>query len=95
METPMTVYGYARVSTTDQSLDIQIAALSAAGCEKIRSEKQSGTSTKGRQELRTLLEFIGAGDVLTVTRIDRLARSIGDLQDIVRALKASQKYLKF
>ena len=86
--TPMTVYGYARVSTTDQSLDIQIAALKAAGCEKIRSEKVSGTSTNGRQELKTLLEFIDAGDVLIVTRIDRLARSIGDLQDIVRALKA-------
>ena len=84
----MTVYGYARVSTTDQSLDIQIAALRAAGCEKIRSEKQSGTSTNGRQELKTLLEFIDAGDELMVTRIDRLARSIGDLQDIVRALKA-------
>jgi DNA invertase Pin-like site-specific DNA recombinase len=84
----MTVYGYARVSTTDQSLDIQIAALKAAGCEKIRSEKQSGTTTNGRQELKTLLEFIDAGDVLMVTRIDRLARSIGDLQDIVRALKA-------
>ena len=84
----MTVYGYARVSTTDQSLDIQIAALKAAGCEKIRSEKVSGTSTKGRQELKTLLDFVGAGDVLIVTRIDRLARSIGDLQDIVRALKA-------
>ena len=86
--TPMTVYGYARVSTTDQSLDIQIAALKAAGCEKIRSEKQGGTTTNGRQELKTLLEFIDAGDVLMVTRIDRLARSIGDLQDIVRALKA-------
>ena len=85
--TPMTVYGYARVSTTDQSLDIQIAALKAAGCEKIRSEKVSGTSTNGRQELKTLLEFIDAGDVLMVTRIDRLARSIGDLQDIVRALE--------
>ena len=84
----MSVYGYARVSTTDQSLDIQIAALKAAGCEKIRSEKQSGTTTNGRQELKTLLEFIDAGDVLMVTRIDRLARSIGDLQDIVRALKA-------
>ena len=84
----MTFYGYARVSTTDQSLDIQIAALKAAGCEKIRSEKVSGTSTKGRQELQTLLDFVGAGDVLIVTRIDRLARSIGDLQDIVRALKA-------
>ena len=84
----MTVFGYARVSTTDQSLDIQIAALKAAGCEKIRSEKVSATSTDGRQELKTLLEFIDAGDVLIVTRIDRLARSIGDLQDIVRALKA-------
>lgn len=50
----MTVYGYARVSTTDQSLDIQIAELTAAGCEKVRSEKVSGTSTNGRQELKTL-----------------------------------------
>ena len=56
----MTVYGYARVSTTDQSLDIQIAALKAAGCEKIRSEKVSGTSTNGRQELKTLLDFVRA-----------------------------------
>jgi DNA invertase Pin-like site-specific DNA recombinase len=55
---------------------------------EIRSEKVSGISTNGRQELKTLLEFIDAGDVLIVTRIDRLARSIGDLQDIVRALKA-------
>ena len=86
ISTDLSVYGYARVSTTDQSLDIQIAALKVAGCEKIRSD--SATSTNGRQELKTLLEFIDAGDVLIVTRIDRLARSIGDLQDIVRALKA-------
>src|SRR3954451_13776210 len=90
----MTVYGYARVSTTDQSLDIQIAALKAAGCDKVRFEKVSGTSTEGRQELKTLLEFIDAGDVLVVTRIDRLARSIGDLQDIVRGLKAKGASLK-
>jgi DNA invertase Pin-like site-specific DNA recombinase len=64
----MTVHGYARVSTDDQSLDIQIAALQAAGCEKIRSEKQSGTTTNGRQELKTLLDFIDAGDVLMVTQ---------------------------
>jgi DNA invertase Pin-like site-specific DNA recombinase len=90
----MTVIGYARVSTTDQNLDIQEAALRAAGCEVIRSEKQSGTSTAGREQLHTVLEFLRPGDVLMVTRIDRLARSIGDLQDIVRAVKAKGAALK-
>jgi hypothetical protein len=64
--------GYARVSTFEQGLDLQIAALKAAGCDVVRAEKRSGTSTKGRDELRTILDFIRAGDVLTVTRIDRL-----------------------
>ena len=90
----MTVIGYARVSTTDQDLSIQEAALRAAGSDVIRAEKQSGTSTQGRAELRTVLDFIGKGDVLLVTRVDRLARSIGDLQDIVRALKAKGAILK-
>jgi DNA invertase Pin-like site-specific DNA recombinase len=90
----MTKVGYARVSSFGQDLDLQIAALKAAGCDVIRAEKRSGTSTAGREELRTLLDFIGAGDVLTVTRIDRLARSIGDLQDIVRELKAKGATLK-
>src|SRR5258708_1158642 len=84
----MTVVGYARVSTTDQDLSIQDAALKAAGCEVIRAEKRSGTTTEGREELRTVLDFLRRGDVLMVTRIDRLARSIGDLQDIVRTVKA-------
>jgi Resolvase, N terminal domain len=66
--------------TTDQDLSIQEAALKAAGCEVIRAEKRSGTTTEGREALRTVLEFLHAGDVLMVTRIDRLARSIGDLQ---------------
>lgn len=83
----MTKYGYARVSTTDQDLTIQLDALQAAGCEVIREEKVSGASRVGRDELRTLMEFIRAGDTLVVTRIDRLARSIGDLQDIVRELR--------
>ena len=90
----MTVIGYARVSTTDQNLDIQETALRAAGCEIIRSEKRSGTTTAGREELRTVLDFLRKGDVLMVTRIDRLARSIGDLQDIVRAVKATGASLK-
>ena len=69
-------------------------ALTAAGCTVIREEKVSGTSTKGRTELATILDFITAGDTLVVTRIDRLARSIGDLQDIVRTLKAKGADLK-
>lgn len=84
----MTVIGYARVSTIDQDLTIQEAALKAAGCDLIRSEKRTGTTTAGREELRTVLDFLRSGDVLMVTRIDRLARSIGDLQDIVRTVKA-------
>jgi DNA invertase Pin-like site-specific DNA recombinase len=90
----LTVIGYARVSTTDQNLDIQITALKAAGCDVIRSEKRSGTSTKGRTELQTILDFIRDGDALVVTRIDRLARSIADLSDIVRAVKAKGATLK-
>jgi DNA invertase Pin-like site-specific DNA recombinase len=87
-------YGYARVSTTDQDLSIQSNALKAAGCDVIRSEKVTGTTREGRMELATLLDFIREGDVLVVTRIDRLARSVGDLQDIVRAIKAKGASLK-
>jgi DNA invertase Pin-like site-specific DNA recombinase len=83
----MTVIGYARVSTTDQDLSIQETALKTAGCTVIRAEKRSGTTTQGREQLKTVLDFIGQGDVLMVTRIDRLARSIGDLQDIVRIVR--------
>jgi DNA invertase Pin-like site-specific DNA recombinase len=54
----------------------------------IRSEKRTGTTTTGRDELRIALDILRKGDVLMVTRIDRLARSIGDLQDIMRAVKA-------
>lgn len=82
------IYGYARVSTADQDLSVQEEALRAAGCEVIRSEKVTGTSLSDRKELHTLLEFLRPGDVLKVTRIDRLARSIADLQDIVRTLRA-------
>ena len=89
----MPVIGYARANTTDQNLELQENVLRAAGCDLIRSEKRSGTTT-GRDELRTVLDFLRKGDVLTVTRIDRLARSISDLQDIVRAVKAKGASLK-
>lgn len=90
----MTTIGYARVSTSEQDLSLQIAALQGAGCDVVRSEKRSGTSTAGRDELRTVLDFLRPGDVLMVTRIDRLARSIGDLQDIVRELRAKGAALR-
>ena len=88
------LYGYARVSSVDPSLAVQEDTLMAAGCQTIRSEKVTGTTRDGRTELATLMDFIREGDTLVVTRIDRLARSIGDLQDIVRALKAKGAMLK-
>jgi DNA invertase Pin-like site-specific DNA recombinase len=84
----MPLYGYARVSTVDQDLAIQEAALRAAGCRVVRAEKRSGAAREGRDELRLLLDFLHEGDTLVVTRIDRLARSLKDLQDIVHELKA-------
>ncbi len=90
----MTRFGYARVSTTDQDLTTQIEALKAAGCNPIRHEKRSGTSRADRPELDTLLAFLRKGDTLVVTRIDRLARSVADLQDVVRELKAKGAHLK-
>ncbi len=90
----MAIYGYARVSTTDQDLTIQRDALTAAGCETIRAEKVSGTSTQGREELATLLDFLREGDTLVVTRVDRLARSVFDLQGIVRELQDKGVALK-
>jgi DNA invertase Pin-like site-specific DNA recombinase len=80
-------YGYARVSSSSQKLTTQLDALTAAGCETIRQEKVSGTSIQGRDELNILLEFLREGDELVVTRIDRLARSIRDLQNIVYELE--------
>src|SRR5277367_7086306 len=90
----MALYGYARVSTFDQDLSIQRAALEAAGCEVIRAEKVSGARRDGRTELQVLLDFLRAGDTLVVTRIDRLARSLRDLQNIVHELKARGVALK-
>src|SRR5829696_3033140 len=90
----MAVYGYARVSSASQDLSIQQERLKQVGCDIIRSEKVTGTSRENRTELDTLLQFIRPGDTLMVTRIDRLARSVGDLQDIVRILKAAGVSLK-
>jgi DNA invertase Pin-like site-specific DNA recombinase len=74
----MTIYGYARVSTDGQTLAAQDAALHAAGCAKVFAEKASGAKTD-RAELRKALGRLGKGDILIVTRLDRLARSTRDL----------------
>jgi DNA invertase Pin-like site-specific DNA recombinase len=78
----MTIYGYARVSTDGQSLASQDAQLHAAGCARVYAEKISG-ARRDRAELDKLLRRLGQGDVLMVTRLDRLARSTRDLLNIL------------
>ncbi|MGC1271583.1 MAG: recombinase family protein [Croceibacterium sp.] len=78
--------GYARVSSSSQSLDVQVEALQSADCEKIFAEKRTGTTTAGRSELADAISFVREGDTLVVTRLDRLARSAGDLHTIVKQL---------
>jgi len=80
--------GYARVSSTGQSLEVQQDQLGTAGCQKVFAEKRSGTSMNGRQALEDAIEFAREGDTLIVTRLDRLARSGSDLQNIVTRLNA-------
>jgi DNA invertase Pin-like site-specific DNA recombinase len=83
----MTIYGYARVSTTDQDTEIQVDRLKEAGCTMIRTEQLSGKSRDGRTELQTLLDFLRAGDVLIVVKADRLGRSTRDVLNIVHELE--------
>lgn len=79
----MSIYGYSRVSTSNQDYQTQIQKLQNAGAEKIFSEKYTGTKKEGRKELSTLLASVKEGDQLLVTKIDRLARSIVDLNSLV------------
>ena len=90
----MTTVGYARVSSIDQDLSLQLEALKAAGCKKVWSEKASGTARAGRKELEVLLDYVREGDTLVITRIDRLARSVLDLQQIVLQLREKGVDLK-
>ena len=81
----MTIYGYARVSTDGQSLEAQQAALSAAGAEQVFAEKVSGAVTD-RRALAKAMAAIDQGDVLLVTKLDRLARSTRDLLNTLAAI---------
>lgn len=80
--------GYARVSTDDQDLTNQRTELEAVGCSRIYAEKISGTR-RDRTELARLLDHLRLGDVVTVTRLDRLARSTRDLLDIAEHIQAA------
>jgi DNA invertase Pin-like site-specific DNA recombinase len=80
------ILGYARVSTQDQHLDAQIAALEAAGAARVFSEKVSG-SAKARPELERLIDQLRGGDVVVVAKYDRLSRSLQDLLTIVARIR--------
>jgi DNA invertase Pin-like site-specific DNA recombinase len=82
----MTSYGYARVSTDGQTLAAQEAALAQAGAAKTFAEKVSGASVANRPALVRALKALGEGDVLLVTRLDRLARSTRDLLNVLDAV---------
>jgi DNA invertase Pin-like site-specific DNA recombinase len=79
------IIGYARVSTDGQTLDAQIASLKAEGATKVFKEKVSGAKTD-RVQLAKALETLGEGDILLVTRLDRLARSTRDLLNILAGI---------
>jgi DNA invertase Pin-like site-specific DNA recombinase len=85
----MTAYGYARVSTNGQELGSQEAELMAAGCAKVFKEKVSGAKTD-RAELAKVIRRLEAGDVLVVTRLDRLARSTHDLLNVLATIGERQ-----
>ena len=85
--------GYARVSTLDQNLDLQIDALNQAGCKKIFQEKITGTKLK-REQLQNAIDYLRAGDVLVIWKLDRLGRSLKDLLLIVNELNQKEIGLK-
>ncbi|KRV21295.1 DNA invertase [Pseudomonas aeruginosa] len=83
------IVGYARVSTQDQSLELQLDALRVAGCEQVFSEKITGKSRE-RPELTTCLKMLRKEDVLVVWKLDRLARSLKDLVELINELESRQ-----
>ncbi|AUC08834.1 resolvase [Rhizobium sp. Y9] len=85
--------GYARVSTSDQDLQVQLDRLRSEGCEIIRSEKVSGGSRRGRTELATVIEFLREGDELIVTRLDRLGRDTRDVLNIVHDCQQREAFV--
>ena len=86
--------GYARVSSIGQDFKIQKDRLKSIGCRLVFAEKMTGTKRQGREELQKALSLLADGDVLVVTKIDRLARSLRDLQNIMHDLEKVGASLK-
>ena len=87
----MTIYGYARVSTDSQELDGQLDRLTAAGATKVFSEKQSGAKTENRPELAKVIKKLQQDDILIVTALDRLGRSLRDILNVLEAITKERK----
>ena len=83
----MSKIGYARVSSTGQSLEVQLDKLSQVGCDKIYHEKQSG-KTAARPEFQKCMNYLREGDTLVITRLDRLARSVIHLSQVAERFQA-------
>ncbi len=86
--------GYARVSTSSQNLENQIDQLKSSGCEKIFSEKRSGKNESDREQFNIMMDFVREGDVLYITKLDRLARSVIDLHNIAKFLESKDVNLR-
>jgi DNA invertase Pin-like site-specific DNA recombinase len=84
----MAVIGYARVSTAEQNLDLQLAALQAAGAARMFSDKGVSGSTVERPQLSKALDRLEAGDVLTVWKLDRLGRNTRQVLDVIEDIRA-------
>lgn len=90
----MSLIGFARVSTQDQNLDAQIESLTDAGCIEIIYGKQSGKSDDNKQKLEELIRFVRKGDVVVVTKLDRLGRSLNIILDAITRIQAKGAEVK-
>lgn len=90
------IVGYARTSTTDQKagLEAQLRDLRAAGCEDIYQEEVSSVDTVNREKLAEVMRFVRKGDVLVVSKLDRLARSVSHLNDLVKEIEGKGASLR-
>ena len=90
----MALIGYARASTREQNLQLQVEALQAAGCEKTYKDQASGKTARDRTNLGKMLEYIREDDIVLVTGLDRLSRTLIDLLKLIEEIKARGAHVK-